>query len=72
METKPQLFIPYELLPECKGWKIGKVYRVRAVLRQTNSSEQGATFELEDATALDTGSGQGATFLLSDDGKVMK
>ena len=70
MESKPQVFIPYNLLPEAKDWKNGRVYRVRAVLRQTGSSEQGSTFELEDAVSLD--GEKAATYLTSDDGKLMK
>ena len=48
------MFISFELLPEARDWKVGKVYRARLVLRQTNLDENGASFEILDAASLES------------------
>ena len=44
--------IPFSLLPEGRFWSVGKIYRVKMVLRQTGMTEDSATFEVHDATAM--------------------
>ncbi len=46
--------IPHDLLPEAKTWSVGKIYRVRLVLRQVSSHEHGADFEIVDANSLES------------------
>ena len=50
---KPTVYIPFEKLPEAKDWKVGQAYRIKSVLRQTGSDENGATFEIVDATSME-------------------
>lgn len=45
--------ITFDKLPEAKDWKVGKAYRVKTVLRMTGSDEDGATFEVVDATSME-------------------
>lgn len=52
-EIKMPVFISHEVLPESRNWKVGKSYRVKAVLRQVGTSEHGANFELVDVTSLE-------------------
>ena len=52
MESKI-IKIPIELLPEARNWSVGKVYRVKMVLRQTGAGENYAEFEVVDATSLE-------------------
>lgn len=53
MSKKALTTIPFDVLPEAKTWAIGKAYRVRVVLRQTGSTEEGAQFEIVDAKSLE-------------------
>ena len=48
----PTIYIPFGLLPEGKFWSIGKIYRVKMILKQTSVTEKGATFEIHDATSM--------------------
>ena len=45
------VFISHDHLPESRNWQVGKSYRVRLVLRQTGLQEEGATFDVVDATS---------------------
>lgn len=46
-------FVPYEKLPESRDWRVGQTYRTKMVLKQTGLDEQGANFEVVDATSLE-------------------
>lgn len=48
------LFVPFSSLPEARTWKVGKVYRVQASLKQTGISKDGATFSLTSIRSEDT------------------
>ena len=50
----PRVQIPFELLPEGRKWKVGKSYRVRLLLRQVSTNEEGASFEVLDAFSLES------------------
>jgi hypothetical protein len=47
------IFLPYEVLPDAKEWRVGKNYRTKMVVKQTGMSEQGANFNVVDATSLE-------------------
>ena len=47
------VFIPYDKLPEGRNWKVGQTYRVRVVLKQVSMQEEGATYDVVDATSLE-------------------
>ena len=47
------IHIPHDILPESKTWDIGKVYRVKMILKQVGSYEDGADFEIIDADSLE-------------------
>lgn len=47
-------FVPFDVLPEAREWKVGKVYRTKMVLKQVGMDENGANFEVIDATSLET------------------
>lgn len=65
------MIIPFEILPEAKSWQVGKTYRVKMVLRQTGMDEQGATFDILDASSLDTADIPGRRkWFLSDSGSL--
>ena len=64
---KMPIHLNYETLPEAHSWNVGKNYRVKLVLRQTGSSENGADFEVVDATSLED-SDKGHRFFLSEGG----
>lgn len=53
MDEKPQIHIPFTILPESKHWSVGKAYRVKIVLRQKGTSEDGADFEVVDANSME-------------------
>lgn len=46
-------FIPYEVLPEARNWRVGHIYRVKMVMKQVSQGEEGAIFEIVDATSLE-------------------
>lgn len=52
-ELKNTIFIPFEKLPEGRLWEVGRAYRVKTVLRQVGTKEDGAEFEVVDATSLE-------------------
>ena len=52
-EMKSTVYVPFGILPEPKDWKVGGVYRVKMVLRQRSLDENGASFEIVDATSLE-------------------
>lgn len=61
--------IPYGVLPESRDWRPGKTYRVKAVVKQTGSNEDGADFEIVDATSLESSdSSNRRKYFLSDGG----
>ena len=62
-EMKPIVHIPFDVLPEGRSWSVGKSYRVKAVLRQTGVSEDGAMFEIIDATSLEPNDQQKRRFM---------
>lgn len=53
MVKKSIITIPFEVLPESRSWQIGRSYRAKVVLRQIGMAEQGADFEVIDATSLE-------------------
>ena len=65
----PTVFISHDHLPESKNWKIGQSYRVRLVLKQTSSTENGATFEVVDATSLER-EDKGRRYYTSENGSL--
>ena len=48
------VYIPFEVLPEGQYWKVNSAYRVKLVLRQVSLDENGASFEVVDATSLES------------------
>ena len=52
-EEKPMVYLPYNILPEGQNWKVGQSYRVKVVLRQVGLEEDGAEFEVVDATSME-------------------
>ena len=52
-EIKSTIYIPFEYLPEARDWRVGQVYRAKMVLRQRSLTEEGASFEIVDATSLE-------------------
>ena len=68
--SNPKLFIPFSLLPEGRLWSVGKAYRVKVVLRQTSTSEDGADFEVVDATSLEGGDAERRRFFVSEGGML--
>lgn len=50
---KDSIFVPFDKLPEAKNWQMGSNYRTRFLLKQTGLSEQGATFDVVDASSLE-------------------
>ena len=50
---KSGIYIPFDILPEGRNWTVGKAYRVRLVLKQTGMTEEGAIFDVVDATSLE-------------------
>lgn len=69
-DPKPTLFLPFEILPEGRHWKMNNAYRVKLVLRQVGLREDGATFEVVDATSLETSDRSKRAFY--SDGGVLK
>jgi len=53
MDEDNKFYLSFDKLPESKTWQVGKAYRVKVVLRQTGSDENGATFEVVDATSME-------------------
>lgn len=45
--------IDFDKLADAQEWKVGKVYRVKLVLKQVGMSENYADFEVVDATSLE-------------------
>ena len=66
---KKPVFISHDHLPESSNWKVGQSYRVRLVLRQTGLQEDGATFEVVDATSLER-EDKGRRYYTSDSGTL--
>ena len=52
--NNPIIHIPHDLLPESKTWTIGKIYRVKLVLKQVSAYEDGTDFEIVDANSLES------------------
>lgn len=48
-----QCYIKFDKLPEAKDWRVGQAYRCKVVLKQVGSDENGATFEIVDATSME-------------------
>ncbi len=69
MELKPNVYIPFSILPEGRKWTIGKTYRVRLVLKQRSIDETGASFEVEDAMSLEH-KDKGERYFLAEGGKI--
>ena len=61
--------ISFDVLPEGRNWQVGKAYRVRLVLRQTEIGEDGATFEVVDATSLEP-SDKGKRYFTTESGSL--
>ena len=69
MELKPTIFISYDHLPEGKNWRVGQSYRVRLVLKQVRMEENGATYEVVDATSLER-EDKGRRYFMSENGSI--
>lgn len=46
-------FVPFDVLPEAREWRVGKSYRTKMVLKETAQTETGANFDIVDATSLE-------------------
>ena len=66
---KKGVFISYDHLPEGKNWKVGMTYRVRLVLKQVGMEEDGATYEVVDATSLER-EDKGRRYYTSENGSL--
>ena len=53
MPKQKGIYIPFDELAEGRNWKIGQIYRIKAVLRQVGADEDGATYQIVDATSLE-------------------
>ena len=60
-------FIPYDKLPEARDWRVGRTYRAKLVMKQTGMTEQGAAFDVQDATSLEPNEAR-KRYFLSDGG----
>jgi len=69
IESKPYIYLPFEMLPEGKDWKVGKAYRVKLVLKQSGMQEEGANFEVVDATSLEPNE-KGRRYITSESGAI--
>ena len=69
-ESKPCVYLPFEVLPEGQHWKVNNAYRVKLVLRQVSLDEKGASFEVVDATSLESGDRSKRAFY--SDGGILK
>ena len=67
---KPRVYIPFDILSDAREWANGKNYRVKVVLRQVESSEEGATFELIDVNSLEPAESEGRRVLHSEGGYI--
>ncbi len=65
---KKRIFIPFSLLREGKRWEVGRSYLIKIVARETGQEEDGATFQIIDATSLEPEDGARRKFLYSDGG----
>ena len=54
ISDKPRIYLPFESLEEAKHWEVGQSYVVKMVLRQTSLDENGASFEVVDATSMES------------------
>lgn len=66
--AKPEITLPFSLLPDSKQWKVGKKYRVQLVLKQTSLGQNAATFDVVDALSLELADEQKHKFLSTDGG----
>lgn len=66
-EHKDSTFIPYSVLPEARNWRVGRTYRVKMVIKQMGQMENGAHFEIADATSLEPNEARKRAFI-SDSG----
>lgn len=67
---KLTLFVPFDLMPESESWGIGNTYRAKVVLKQISTVENGALFELIDASSLEPGDSSKRRYIT--DGGYMK
>ncbi|MCK9370412.1 hypothetical protein M0R04_10930 [Candidatus Dojkabacteria bacterium] len=52
-EMKPVVYIPYDRLTAGKDWEIGQTYRIKLIVKQKTKDEDGAMFEIIDASSLE-------------------
>ena len=64
--------LPFDLLPEGQRWSVGKVYRVKLVLKQTGVLEDSATFEVVDANSLEAVDKSKSRYFTSDSGVLKR
>ena len=69
MADKSKIFVPFDKLPEGRNWQVGQSYRVRLVLRQVGIEENGATYEVVDATSLER-EDKGRRYYTSENGSL--
>lgn len=58
--------ISFDHLPEARDWKVGKKYHVKMVLKQVGMNEDGAEFEVVDATSMEDRAHKVKRFLSGD------
>ena len=63
------MFVSFDLLPEARDWKVGKTYRVKMVLKQTSESEEGASFDIVDASSLEPAE-RGKSYFMTEGGTL--
>ena len=48
------MYIPFELLGDAQHWEVGQTYRIKVVVKQKSLDENGAEFEIVDASSLES------------------
>lgn len=67
---KPRVYIPFDILSDAREWANGKNYRVKVVLRQVSSDENGASFELVDVNSLEPAESDSKRYIASEGGYI--
>ena len=53
IQPTQQTFVPFDILPESRDWRVGRTYRTKMVMKQVGMNEHGANFDVVDATSLE-------------------
>ena len=70
MTEKTTVYLPFDVLSDSKSWSVGTAYRVKLVLKQTSVSEDGASFEVIDASSREPNDKEKKRFLTSEGGYI--